>query len=683
MRNSHAFRFLLSCHFSRFQSNVSFSKPLPIISTESLPSSEPLPICLSGSFEDLRAENSYYLDKTHFIPKIEALRARAIFSLRPHHFGKTLFLTTLSSYYDIKNIYRFKKLFQDLYIGKNPTPLASKFLILKLNFSGLYTDGTYKAFEMNFYRILNSNMNYFMSRYKQELGKYHFQIHEKDALANFRNLLNAIVLNDKKLYIFIDKYDDSMNAILKNQLLLQDLSIHNKIKAKAKIELMENSFKRFFSMLKTACDESIAHVFLTGVTPFVMDELTSGFNISEDLTLKKGFWDLYGFKKSEIEFLLNKIFGNSLSDNIKKEIMFSLKKENDGYFFHRNQPEGIYNPARILYCIRQLMFQKKEMDVGQDPSVIFTTLNNFPSDSQTLPAQTTLDLIVNNPLGKSILTEALNRRPLNSKHGIEQRFQLTNIRELAINRTLLLSFMFYNGAITYQPNPSPASLQHNFKIPNCIAEKEFITEALKIYGWKEEDLIPVRHCLQILEAEYNIEPFCRFIEKTLLKPLKDNSVKYPNEEALKQAFIDTLILTLHADIEPEFQVYSRNSDFFDGKAIDLVKISANKMIAIEFDNIKMENVILDGAQGSWQEATYVSRSLLEKSDDEILNLEINDKYRPDQKTVREALEWKIKKKSEEYLDPLKKRHDAELSCMFIVLRVGLHRLISRKVYSDK
>ncbi|CAB4380288.1 hypothetical protein GLOIN_2v1566382 [Rhizophagus irregularis DAOM 181602=DAOM 197198] len=92
----------------------------------------------------------------------------------------------------------------------------------------------------------------------------------------------------------------------------------------------------------------------------------------------------------------------------------------------------------------------------------------------------------------------------------------------------------------------------------------------------------------------------------------------------------------------------------------------------------MENVKLDGAQGSWQEATDFSRSLLEKSENEILSLEISDRYRKNQKTVRKALEWKIKKKSNEYLDSSKK-HDAELSCMFIVLRVGLHRLI-RKTY---
>ncbi|CAG8643728.1 11586_t:CDS:1 [Paraglomus brasilianum] len=235
--------------------------------------------------------------------------------------------------------------------------------------------------------------------------------------------------------------------------------------------------------------------------------------------------------------------------------------------------------------------------------------------------------------------------------------------------------MFYTGALTYHPS----SLKHEFKIPNRIAEREFIAEGLKIYDWKKEDLIPVQNCLQILEAEYNIEPLCQFIEKALLKPLKDNSVKHSNEEALKQAFMDTLILTLHADIEPEFQVYSQSSSF-GGKAIDLVKTSTRKMMAIEFDNIKMENVKLNGAQGSWQEATDVSRSLLEKSEDEILSLKISDRYRPNQKTVHEALESKIKKKSNEYLDLLKRQHDAELSCLFIVLRVGLHRLISRRVY---
>ncbi|GBC09089.1 hypothetical protein RclHR1_00860027 [Rhizophagus clarus] len=103
------------------------------------------------------------------------------------------------------------------------------------------------------------------------------------------------------------------------------------------------------------------------------------------------------------------------------------------------------------------------------------------------------------------------------------------------------------------------------------------------------------------------------------------------------------------------------------------------MIVIEFDNIKIENIKLDGIQNSWQKAIEVSQLLLKKSDDEILNLKIYDRYRPNQKTVYEALESKIKMKSK-YLNSLKKQHDTKLSCMFIVLRVGLYHLISRKVY---
>ena len=123
------------------------------------------------------------------------------------------------------------------------------------------------------------------------------------------------------------------------------------------------------------------------------------------------------------------------------------------------------------------MKQKKVLGDSRDTLTIYEILLNFPPDPQTLPSQTTLDLIVNNSLGKSILTEALNRCSL-STNGIEQRFRLTNMRELATDRTPLLSFMFYTGALTYEQNLSPASSKHNFKIPNCIAEKEFVTDQI-------------------------------------------------------------------------------------------------------------------------------------------------------------------------------------------------------------
>src|ERR1043165_9067111 len=110
-----------------------------------------------------------------------------------------------------------------------------------------------------------------------------------------------------------------MNEALKNKALFQVLTNHHE-NNDFKIQLIESSFNQFFSILKFACNRDIARVFLTGITPVIM----TGFNISDDLALDERFWDLYGFKKSEVEFLLNKVFGDDLSFIIK-DIMLWLE----------------------------------------------------------------------------------------------------------------------------------------------------------------------------------------------------------------------------------------------------------------------------------------------------------------------------------------------------------------------
>ncbi|PKB97245.1 hypothetical protein RhiirA5_433481 [Rhizophagus irregularis] len=88
-------------------------------------------------------------------------------------------------------------------------------------------------------------------------------------------------------------------------------------------------------------------------------------------------------------------------------------------------------------------------------------------------------------------------------------------------------------------------------------------------------------------------------------------------------------LEIETDIKPKFQMFSQSSNF--EKVINLVKINTKKVIAIEFDNIKIESVKLDGIQSSWQKVTDISQLLLKKSDNEILSFEINDRYYPNQK----------------------------------------------------
>ncbi|GBB92355.1 hypothetical protein RclHR1_00020058 [Rhizophagus clarus] len=604
------------------------------------PPSKPLKIFPTGSFVDLRQNGGYYLDKTHFISEIENLNSSAILSLRPHWFGKSLFLSTLSSYYDIDyKGKKFEQLFGDLYIGKNPTPLASSFDVLYFDFSEL-RDRT----------ALITKLRNIMTWFKE---RSYFKYSNK--ISYFENFSN--LMRNYKFYVFINNYDTIVNNPTPDY---------------------QEVLEQFYSDLSYACDNCGTRVFQTGVIPVA----TADFNNLIDLTQKIKFWDMYGFKESEFEFLLNNALDYELSTDVKKGIMKWFKKINYGYFFHRYQIEGIFNPAHVLYYLKKIIEQMKFIDEAfynsQETSVIIKALLDFPSDPYTLLSELESNLIINNPLGKSIFMEASSKI---ETEGIEQQFNHININKLTTDRNTLLSFMFYNGALTYQSN----SLQYKFQIPNNVVKKKFIAKALENYNWKEKDLIFVQKCLQNLKENNDIETLCQFVEKALYKLLKINE---SNEEALSQAFIDTLIFsfytdirpefTFHADIQPEFWVnYNVNE-----KIIELVKISDGERIAIECDNIKMECINLSEVQENMQETTKISLSLLEKSEDEILKLEINDPKRPNLKTVGEVLEWKIKKQSKEYLELLKKQDDKSVKCLFIVLRVGSHRLISRKVHFD-
>ncbi|CAG8785019.1 12006_t:CDS:2 [Dentiscutata erythropus] len=394
----------LSIEFYGSKASLTGADPIELEKVSDKSSLKPLKILSTGSFIDLRKGGGYYLDKTHFISKIEDLNVRAILSLRPQQ----------------------RTIQTNLYIGKKPTSLATSFLILELDFSGLRTNETYDIFNANFHTNLNIHMSWFMDRYQQELGHYSQVIDESaDALANFLRLLKAVQSSGHELYVFIDEYDASMNEALRNETILQDLTNHHNKESvfiKSKIELIESSFKQFYSRLKTACDKGITRVFQTGVTPVVVAEFTSGFNISADLALREEFWDLYGFKKSDVELLLDNAFGNGFLFDAKEGVIKWLKEEFGGYFFNPDQPEGVFNTACILYCIQMFIGRMKYIDYSDDTSIIIKKLLRFPSDPHTLPSQTTLNLIINNPLGKSILTEALNRRSLESKNGIEQRF---------------------------------------------------------------------------------------------------------------------------------------------------------------------------------------------------------------------------------------------------------------------
>ena len=130
-----------------------------------------------SDFEAVNSKNEYYVDKTMFIPELE--KTRFVFLIRPRRFGKSLFLSTLQSYYDIKKNERFEEFYKDTWILNNPTEDRAKYLVLYFNFSAVLKDKDKVQDDFNNYCLIV--LDKFIYKYRDYLPQ---RLHDKIALVN-------------------------------------------------------------------------------------------------------------------------------------------------------------------------------------------------------------------------------------------------------------------------------------------------------------------------------------------------------------------------------------------------------------------------------------------------------------------------------------------------------------------
>ena len=176
----------------------------------------------------------------------------------------------LRHYYDINAADKFERLYGDLYIGKNPTPNHNKYLVINLNFAVINADlGNYRSALDAHCRI---EFTMFCRRYANLLPSSCLDemIKEGGAVKQLDYLCKVCLNAGQKIYLFIDEYDHFTNNILSDA-------------AREKEYRQETHgtgyLRTFFDTIKSGTDSSIERVFITGVRPVTLDDLTSGFNI--------------------------------------------------------------------------------------------------------------------------------------------------------------------------------------------------------------------------------------------------------------------------------------------------------------------------------------------------------------------------------------------------------------------
>ena len=287
-----------------------------------------------SNYEKLIEDGYYYIDKTAYIEKMENLTNSTIMFLRPRKFGKTLFTSVLENYYDVLKVDKFEKLFGETYIGKNPTSNKNRYYILKFNFSGIDTS-TEESTMNGFKKEVASSIKIFVEKYKMD-----FYINNDDEAENILdNLIKAFYIqkSNEKIYVIIDEYDHFANELLG----FHTEDFKNLVSKNGKV-------RKWYEILKKGTETVVDRIFITGVAPITLDSLTSGFNISKDITRDIRFNEMFGFTEEEVIELMN-------SQNIAKQeqdMLLPLMKENyDGYKFNMHAEKHLYNSNMCLYLL--------------------------------------------------------------------------------------------------------------------------------------------------------------------------------------------------------------------------------------------------------------------------------------------------------------------------------------------
>jgi len=442
-----------------------------------------------SDFRRIKLENYYYVDKTHFISKIEE-QPPFLYLIRPRRFGKSLFLNMLAFYYDIYYKDEFEAVLGDCYIFSNQTKEVSSYYILKFDFSAVSTKGDINK---NFSRYCNISIEGFLKKYS-----FHDIMIDINASAheNLNILFTHLKLKNIPIYVMIDEYDNFINNIL-----MHDEKDYEKLVSSKNQAI----YKEFFKMLKAGTTDngsSLKKMFITGVSPLAMFDVTSGSNIGTNITNEQAFNDMVGITRDELNTLLNHYKVKSSFKTYNEKL--SIDDWYNSYKFNKNVKETIYNTDMILYYVKSLIL------TGEPPTNLVDI--NIRTDYSKLKYLVYTNQKLNgnfNTLQKLLGNDEVTTLQIKDSFSAFDMKKEDNFISLLYYLGLTTIDKFYRG-------------KYYFKIPNQtirIIMAEYIQQALKENEIFKIDLNAFQNTIQEFAYDSSLNVF-KFISNEIEKNSK-------------------------------------------------------------------------------------------------------------------------------------------------------------------
>ncbi len=526
----------------------------------------------NADFYDVITEGYVYVDRTGRLPLLEEAGKHLLF-LRPRRFGKSLLLSLLENYYDVKKAADFNRLFGHLAIGQHPTARHNQYLVLKWDFSAVSPMGNSQQIQQNLYNYINSRIRAFALYYRTILPEQ-ILINPDDALDSFQSLFTALQSVDHTLYLLIDEYDNFANEVM--------MSSHRPDRYEALV-YGEGCLRALFKVVKSATSgQGLDRAFITGVSPVVMSDITSGHNIAENIYLESDFNDLCGFWEAEVAEALGKVIKHCQFPEAKAEEALRLMRTfYNGYCFCAEGPHNqklLYNPTLVLYFLKYLQrhchYPREILD------------SNFATDRHKIEYVSRL------PGGEQVIAGAVDEQHPLSAPQLAQRFGVRDMIEVQEDRTFCVSLLYYLGVLTLGGQTKEGELI--VKIPNLVVRALYV-ERIQRMLLPDVSRNDISRISKALYSAGNIQPLCEFIEQHYFKVFDNRDYRWANELTVKTAFLTLLFNDTFYIMDSEPALNRTYADLTmiirpDMRQYDLLDI------LIEFKYVSLDDVGVSGEQ---------------------------------------------------------------------------------------
>ena len=531
-----------------------------------------------NDFEAVMEQNQYYVDKTMYLPLLENQPSNIIF-IRPRRFGKSIFLSMLHAYYDCSKKEKFQTLFGDLWVGKHPTPLQGKYQVLHLDFS--YVGGSIDKLEENFDMYLRVKLDGFMRIYQDSyLEDFKEKFFKSDSATEKLALLqDETATKSIPLYLIIDEYDNFTNTVLNEQGEKVYWAITHAD------GFYRDVFKKFKGMFE--------RIFITGVSPVTLDDVTSGFNIGWHISTKPEFNQMLGFSLEEVRkmFAYYKEVGGIPATSVIEVMIDEMKPWYDNYCFSE---DALKNQSKVFNCDMVIYYLRNYMDRGEAPKQMIDP--NTMTDYNKMKKLLLLDKLDGNRKG-IIRTIAETGQIVTSLENTFPASRLTNPQTFT-------SLLFYYGMLTIKDTFGDMLI---LGIPNNNVRKQYYGYLLEQY--QEEKFVDLTQ-MKILFTYMALEGKWRDALEAMAKAYENvSSVRdgIESERNLQGFFMAYLNLNNYYYTAPELELNHGYCDFFllpnlTHYATKHSYILELKVLSKKDYEAKPEDGKLSKAEVQWQEA---------------------------------------------------------------------------------